>query len=46
MATRRKLVAFALLVLLVGLLALAWYDGGREEQRMIVQPVELMEQGA
>lgn len=46
MATSRKLVAFALLVLLVGLLALAWYDGGREEQRMIVQPVELMEQGA
>lgn len=46
MARRGKLVALALLVLLAGLLALAWLDGGREEQRMIVQPVELMEQGA
>jgi hypothetical protein len=50
MASRRKLVAIILLVLLAGLLALAFYDGGREEQGMIVQPVELpmeqTEQGA
>ena len=45
MARRRNLVALTLL-LLAALLALAWYDGGREEQRMIVQPVDLTEQGA
>jgi hypothetical protein len=45
MARRRILVALTIAVLVI-VLALAWYDGGREEQRMIVQPVELMEQGA
>ena len=32
-----------LLVLLVLFLAIAWYDGGREPQRLIEQPVELPE---
>ena len=30
-------------VLLVLLLIVAWYDGGREPQRLIEQPVELPE---
>jgi len=30
-------------VLLVLLLAVVWYDGGREPQRLIEQPVELPE---
>jgi hypothetical protein len=34
-------VAIVALCSLAVVLALAWYDGGREEQRMIVQPVEL-----
>ncbi|MEO5705728.1 MAG: hypothetical protein ABIT10_09650 [Alteraurantiacibacter sp.] len=50
MAKRRKIVATVVIALLASLLALAWYDGGREEQRMIVQPVDLpagnMESGA
>ena len=50
MARRRKTVAWAMIALLALVLALAWLDGGREEQRMIVQPVELpieqTEQGA
>jgi hypothetical protein len=33
----------ALLALLVVFLAIAWYDGGREPQRLIEQPVELPE---
>ena len=33
----------ALLVLLLLVLAFAWLDGGREEQRMIVEPVDLPE---
>jgi len=32
-----------MLALLVVLLAVAWYDGGREPQRLIEQPVELPE---
>lgn len=32
-----------LLALLVLFLALVWYDGGREPQRMIEQPVDLPE---
>ncbi|WP_268760309.1 hypothetical protein [Altererythrobacter sp. Root672] len=32
-----------LLALFVLFLAVAWYDGGREPQRMIEQPVELPE---
>ena len=31
----------ALLIVLVLVLALAWIDGGREEPRIIVEPVEL-----
>ena len=30
-----------ILVLLLGLLVLAWIDGGREEGRLIVEPVTL-----
>jgi len=33
----------ALLVLLVLFLAIAWIDGGRQEQRMVVEPVALPE---
>ena len=32
-------ILLALLALLAAAIALAWYDGGRQEQRMIVQPV-------
>ncbi len=31
----------SLLVLLVVIVVFAWIDGGREEPRMIVEPVEL-----
>ena len=47
---RRRILAWAVFALVAGLLVLAWLDGGREEQRMIVQsvelPVEQTEQGA
>ena len=43
MATRRKNIWLGLLILLVLFLIIAWYDGGREPQRMIEQPVELPE---
>ena len=33
----------ALLALLILFLALVWYDGGREPQRLIEQPVVLSE---
>jgi hypothetical protein len=46
LAKRPGNVAIAVFVLIACFLALAWYDGGREEQRMIVQPVELVESGA
>ena len=36
-------VRLGLLVLLMLFLAIAWYDGGREPQRLIEQPVELPE---
>ena len=36
-------VRLGLLAVLVLLLALVWYDGGREPQRLIEQPVELPE---
>lgn len=36
-------ILLVLLGLGVCLLALAWYDGGREEQRLIVQEVDLPE---
>jgi hypothetical protein len=40
-AMRLDKVRLVLLVLLVLFLALVWYDGGREPQRLIEQPVEL-----
>lgn len=40
---RLRNVWLMLLVLVVLFLAFAWIDGGREEQRMIVEPVELPE---
>lgn len=36
-------VRLGLLVLLILFLIVAWYDGGREPQRLIEQPVELGE---
>ena len=36
-------VRLVMLALLVLFLALVWYDGGREPQRLIEQPVELPE---
>ena len=38
---RLSKLRLALLVLLALFLAIAWYDGGREPQRLIEQPVEL-----
>jgi hypothetical protein len=50
LAKRRKSVAIVVIGVLALLFALAWVDGGRQEQRLIVQPVELpmanTEQGA
>ena len=43
---RLNKIWLGLLALLVLFLAIAWYDGGREPQRMIEQPVELPEAGA
>ena len=40
-AMGRKTIRLVLAVLLVLFLALAWYDGGREPQRLIEQPVDL-----
>ncbi|MDE1466521.1 hypothetical protein OOZ52_02130 [Aurantiacibacter sp. D1-12] len=37
------LTMFAILLLVLGV---AWFDGGREEQRMIVEPVELPERNS
>ena len=42
-AMRLDKVRLILLALLVLFLALVWYDGGREPQRLIEQPVELPE---
>ena len=42
-AMRLGKVWTAVLVLLVLFLIIAWYDGGREPQRLIVQPAELPE---
>ena len=36
-----KRIAIAALALLALLLLLAWYDGGRQEQRLIEQEIEL-----
>ena len=40
---RRKNIWLGLLALLVLLLVIAWYDGGREPQRLIEQPAEIPE---
>jgi hypothetical protein len=40
---RRKNIWLGVLALLTLFLAIAWYDGGREPQRLIEQPVELPE---
>ena len=40
---RLNKIWLGLLALLVLFLAIAWYEGGREPQRMIEQPVELQE---
>ena len=40
---RLNKIWLGLLALLALFLAIAWYDGGREPQRMIEQPVELPE---
>ncbi|KRA83559.1 hypothetical protein ASD76_05860 [Altererythrobacter sp. Root672] len=42
-AMRVNKIWLGLLALFVLFLAVAWYDGGREPQRMIEQPVELPE---
>jgi hypothetical protein len=40
-AKRPMSVLFVVIVLALGLVALAWIDGGREEQRLVVEPVSL-----
>jgi polyferredoxin len=40
-AMSRKNIWLGLLALLALFLVIAWYDGGREPQRLIEQPVEL-----
>ena len=40
---RRRDILLAVLGLLVLLLVFAWIDGGREEERMIVEPIALPE---
>ena len=40
---RRNKIWLGAAVLLVLFLVVAWYDGGREPQRLIEQPVELPE---
>jgi hypothetical protein len=39
----RKRILAALVFVLIAIVAFAWIDGGREEPRMIEQPVELPE---
>jgi len=39
----RKRILTLLAVMIVALVAFAWIDGGREQQRMIEQPVPLPE---
>jgi len=44
MVTKRLMsIVIFLALVLFGLLALAWYDGGRKEMRMIEQQVDLPE---
>lgn len=37
------MVVLVFLVLVALVLVIAWYDGGREEQRLIVEPVKVPE---
>ena len=39
----RKRILAALVLVVVAVLAFAWIDGGREEPRLIEQPVDLPE---
>ena len=41
---RLSKVRLVLIGLFIVFLAIAWYDGGREPQRLIEQPVELPEE--
>jgi hypothetical protein len=41
----RKRILIVLAVIAVAVLAFAWIDGGREQQRMIEQPVPMPEAG-
>jgi len=42
-AMRLRKIWLGVLVLLVLFLAVVWYDGGREPQRLIEQPVALQQ---
>ncbi|WP_156169902.1 hypothetical protein [Aurantiacibacter luteus] len=39
----RKTILLLALAVLAGVLVIAWYDGGQQEQRMIVEPVAVSE---
>jgi hypothetical protein len=39
----RKRILIALAAILIAALGLAWYDGGREPQRLMTEPVDLPE---
>ncbi|MGB3165194.1 MAG: hypothetical protein WBA68_00240 [Alteraurantiacibacter sp.] len=41
----RRTLTIAALVLVLALLGLAWFDGGQQEQRLIVEPVQVPELG-
>lgn len=43
MAKRLMSIVIVMVVLVAGLLALAWYDGGRVEMRLIEEEVQLPE---
>ncbi len=45
MAKRLMSILLVVLVLALGVLALAWFDGGRQEQRTIVLPITPQEDG-
>ena len=40
------MVLVAILAILLLVLGVAWFDGGQEEQRLIVEPVELPERNS
>lgn len=45
MAKRLMNILIVLVVIGLGLIGLAWFDGGQEEQRLIVEPVDLQGMG-